>query len=200
MSSASFAIFICSFDRGRGLSHVGRALESQALAGVDISESFRGAVVLALSALDSYIHNLCVEAIVESYLGKRKKNSHYGDAQVRLASAETGVSSSSVKWLESEIRAQFSRDTYQRPDDIAKALRFVDDRRKIWVRIGVHLGDSAESVKARLSSIVDRRNMIVHEADIDPVWGSTRPLSADESDGALDFVFRLGQAIDSECW
>lgn len=200
MCSRALQTFLESFERVRGLSHVGRALEGQALASVDMTEAFRASVVLAVSALDSYVHNLCVEAIVQSYLGNRARNSCYGEAQVRLTSAEVGVNSGSASWLQGELRAQFGRDTYQRAEDVAKALRFVDDRPKKWVRIAGRLGDTPESVKLRLNSVVDRRNMIVHEADIDPAWGCVRPLKAGDAEVATEYVFRLVKAVEMECW
>ena len=180
--------------------HIGRALHGNALAGVDITESFRASVVLSVSALDSYVHNLCVEGIIESFANARLRNCYFGEVRVRLIAAEMGLQSGSSNWLEGEVRNLFSRDTFQRPDDISKALRFVDDRPKKWARISARLGSTSESAKAQLNSIVDRRNMIVHEADIDPVWGGSRSLTPDDTEVAIDFISRLVAAIDDECW
>ena len=193
-------MFSLAFDRVMGQMHIGRALHGNALAGVDMTEAFRASIVLGVSALDSYVHNLCVEGIVESFANTRPRNSHFGDVRVGLIAAELGLRSASSNWLEGEVRSLFSRDTFQRPDDISKALRFVDDAPKKWVRISNRLGSTPQNAKARLNSIVDRRNMIVHEADIDPVWGGSRSLSADDTEEAIDFIFKLAGAIDDECW
>lgn len=64
MSSQAFRAFALAFDRVMGQMHIGRALHGSALAGVDMTESFRASIVLGVSALDSYVHNLCVEGIV----------------------------------------------------------------------------------------------------------------------------------------
>lgn len=200
MRSQAFRTFSLAFDRVLGQMHIGRALHGSALAGVDMTESFRASIVLAVSALDSYVHNLCVEGIVEAFANTRPRNSHFRDVRVGLIAAEAGLHAGTVNWLEGEVRSLFSRDTFQRPDDISKALRFVDDASKKWVRISTRLGTTAAIAKARLNSIVDRRNMIVHEADIDPVWGSSRSLTADDTEAAIDFISKLVAAIDQECW
>jgi hypothetical protein len=200
MTSNAFLSFEVSFQRVRGLLHIGRALDGQPLAGLDLSETFRASVVMAVSALDAYAHNLCVEAIIAGYRGVRTRTRAYSEVSIRLLAAEVGVPSQSVGWLEGQLKDQFSRDTFQRPDDVAKALRFVDDRNSKWGRIGARVGLTAEAVKLQLGGIVDRRNMIVHEADLDPVYGAPRAISADEAEGAVDFIFRLVGAVDSECW
>ena len=183
-----------------GQMHIGRALHGSALAGVDMTESFRASIVLGVSALDSYVHNLCVEGIVESYANARPRNSYFGDVKIGLIAAEMGVRSGASNWLEGEVRSLFSRDTFQRPDDISKALRFVDDKPKRWTRISARLGSTPQNTRAQLDSIVSRRNMIVHEADIDPVWGGSRSLTADDTEDAIKFISKLAEAIDDTCW
>lgn len=54
----------------------------------------------------------------------------------------------------------------------------------------------AKDVKARLKLIVDRRNKIAHEADLDPTspgfrWRIDGPMVKD----AVDFIEHLGDAI-----
>ena len=200
ISSQALETFSASFERVRGLLHIGKALSGQPMAGLDLTESFRASVVLAVSALDSYIHNLCIESIASSYAGERPRTKAYRDVNIRLAMAEQGLDSPNNSWLIGELKALFARDTFQRPDDVAKALRFVDDRNSKWGRIGASLGLTAEEVKRKLGGIVDRRNMIVHEADLDPIWHTARDLTSEEAEGAVEFIFQLVNSIDIECW
>lgn len=200
MRSKAFHTFSLAFDRVMGQMHIGRALHGNALAGLDMTESFRASIVLGISALDSYVHNLCVEGIVESYSNARPRNSYFGDVRIGLIAAEMGVRSGTSSWLEGEVRNLFSRDTFQRPDDISKALRFVDDRPKRWARVSARLGATPDNTKVKLNSIVSRRNMIVHEADIDPAWRVPRSLTADDTEDAINFISKLAEAIDDECW
>ncbi len=103
-----------------------------------------------------------------------------------------------------EVRTRLSRMTFQYPDDIADGVRLISSC-KLWNEVALRLGATAatvssvsESLKKRLSLIVDRRNKIVHEGDLQPSvprtpWPITR---ADVSDVA-QFISRIVDAIDS---
>lgn len=200
MTSQSLKNFHSAYERVLGQLHIGKALSNYALAGVDMTEAFRASIVLAVSALDSYVHNLCVEAILDAFGGNRSRNKYFGEVRVRLIAAEYGFRLVSTNWLEGEVREIFSRLTLQRPDDISKALRFVDDKSGKWKRVAARLSVSSEQARNRLNSIVDRRNMIVHEADMDPVWNAPRSLNVADTELAIEFLSRLAEAIDKECW
>lgn len=43
--------------------------------------------------------------------------------------------------------------------------------KRLWDEVATKLGISAKNAKQQLSVIVDRRNKIAHEADIDPTFG-----------------------------
>src|SRR5699024_8025429 len=97
------------------------------------------AIVMGVSAVDSYIHNLCVESIVDSFLNLRPRTTSYGQIKIRIIEAERGFNSGSSDWLESEIRQYLARKTFQRAEDIGDALRFVDYRTKKFVRISIKI-------------------------------------------------------------
>jgi hypothetical protein len=57
---------------------------------------------------------------------------------------------------------------------------------------------SKDDVKTRLKLIVDRRNKIAHEADIDPGHpgtGTRWPITRADVDSSLDFIEELCEAI-----
>jgi hypothetical protein len=54
-------------------------------------------------------------------------------------------------------------------------------------------------VKQRLGLIVDRRNKIAHEADLDPTYPKVRwPISPADVDGVVEFLERAVEAIHVE--
>lgn len=55
---------------------------------------------------------------------------------------------------------------FQDPAKVADAIRLVS-RKKLWEEVGTLLGKNDADVKSRLKLIVDRRNKIAHEADMD---------------------------------
>ena len=53
-------------------------------------------------------------------------------------------------------------------------------------------------VKAHLILIVDRRNKIAHEADLDPTYPGTRwPISIVDTTNAVDFIEKICKTIHS---
>ena len=70
-------------------------------------------------------------------------------------------------WLENEIRETLGYQSFQQPDKIADAIRLISDK-KLWQEVANNMNKSAKDIKQPLTLIVDRRNKIAHEADIDP--------------------------------
>ena len=75
----------------------------------------------------------------------------------------------SEQWLENEIREKHSYKTFQKPDKIAEAIRLISDK-QLWIEVGAKINKPAKDIKQELSLIVERRNKIAHEADIDPTF------------------------------
>jgi hypothetical protein len=59
------------------------------------------------------------------------------------------------------------------------------------------MGQPAKDIKTQLSSIVDRRNKIAHEADIDPTYTIGQRWLIDESlvNDTVDFIEQIVECI-----
>ncbi|WP_263975519.1 HEPN domain-containing protein [Leptolyngbya sp. 7M] len=101
-----------------------------------------------------------------------------------------------TSWLEDEIRERLGYQSFQQPDKIADAIRLISDK-KLWDAVATRLGKSAKDVKQQLSAIVDRRNKIAHEADIDPTFGIGSRWYIDEAlvSDAVDFIEQVVESI-----
>jgi hypothetical protein len=86
--------------------------------------------------------------------------------------------------------------SFQQPDKIADAIRLISDK-KLWDEVATNLNISARDVKQQLSAIVDRRNKIAHEADIDPTFAIGGRWNIDEImvNDAVDFIEQLVESI-----
>ncbi|MHA6903694.1 HEPN domain-containing protein [Ralstonia syzygii subsp. celebesensis] len=103
--------------------------------------------------------------------------------------------SGGTAWLESEIRERHSFLSFQQPDKIADAIRLFSGVR-LWSEVAARLGHDESSTKATLRLIVDRRNKIAHEADIDPSFpGSRWPIGEADAAQCKDFLSGLVEAI-----
>jgi hypothetical protein len=84
---------------------------------------------------------------------------------------------------------------YQHPDKIADALRLIVDF-KLWDTVAAKLNSDAQVIKDTLRLVVDRRNKIAHEADVDPTYPHSRwPISQADVDGTLSFLNETVEAI-----
>lgn len=71
---------------------------------------------------------------------------------------------------------------------------------KPWEALGNELGTPGKDLKTRLKLVVDRRNKIAHEADLDPTSPGFRwPIDASIAKDTVDFVETLADAIYKLC-
>lgn len=217
---SAFNQFQISIARVRDLISIHNSVKAQSTSALDLSDILRAALVLAVSALDYYIHEVVTLGMLEIHRGQRpephpppnRSQSAFsrfhvslgGARQERLIAMDIAgwleqdlqqsqgftflqqsytvaellpVISNSISnkfnsafWLEDEIRERLGYQSFQQPDKIADAIKLISDR-KLWDEVAAQLGVSAKDVKQQLSAIIDRRNKIAHEADIDPTFG-----------------------------
>ncbi len=212
-----------------------------------LSDILRSALVLTISALDYYVHEVVTLGMIEIYQGKRSEplpsanttKSAFSRFQISLGYAHkdrmtvmemaswleqeiqqmkgydflqsshkisslNSIIADSVLnkinqntvLLENEIREILSYKSFQQPDKIADAIRLISDK-KLWDEVGIIMGKTAKDVKQQLTAIVDRRNKIAHEADIDPTYGIGNRWNINEIlvNDAVNFIEQLVEAI-----
>lgn len=181
-------------DRARHLGGLHGALSSLTTSAVDASDLLRAQLVLGVSALDYYIHEITVLGMVSVLEGRRPSTPSFLKYRVAMDSVLSGTSTTSG-WFESDIRERHSFLSFQQPDKIADAIRQFSDV-KLWQQVALQLALPEQDVKARLKLIVDRRNKIAHEADVDPSYPDMRwPISKSDVDQSLAFISQIGESI-----
>lgn len=160
-----------------------------------------------VSALDLYMHELVAQNLLRIFDGTRPSCSGFaklrvsGEALLRIQSATTAAERSSA--FDLEVRTKLSRVSYQYPDDIADGIRLISPC-KLWHDVALKMGATTatvstqtESLKKRLSLIVDRRNKIVHEGDLQPTIPRTAwPISPEDVSDVVAFINEIVRAID----
>jgi hypothetical protein len=106
--------------------------------------------------------------------------------------------------FELEIRRKLGFLTFQDPEKIADGVRFVSDI-ELWNEIVLLLGATAttkkaaaKSLKTDLSLIIERRNKIAHEGDLQP--GAIREVWPIEKQDLVDVsncINKIVQSIDT---
>ena len=194
-------LFRISIARVRYLIAVHNSLKAQASSVLDLSDMLRAALVLAVSALDYYIHEVVRIGMLEIHCGQRLEPPAFSGFQISLGNARAGINAGQNidSWLEDEIRQRHSYKSFQKPDNIAEAVRLICDK-KLWEEVSINMGrlaKDAKDIKQQLSLIVDRRNKIAHEADIDPSYpiGDRWPIDELLVNEAVDFLEQVVESI-----
>jgi hypothetical protein len=239
-------LFRISIGRVRDLIALHNSVKAQATGALDVSDMLRAALVLAVSALDYYVHEVVTLGMLEIHRGQRSEPtpsanttqsafsrfqvSLGGARQERLAAIDIAswleteieqthgyaflqqsytvaalipaISSSVVNrlnnasWLEDEIRERLGYQSFQQPKKIAEAIRYISDK-NLWDEVANKISRRPEDIKQQLNSIVDRRNKIAHEADIDPTFNIGNRWNIDEVlvGDAVDFIEQIVESI-----
>jgi hypothetical protein len=129
--------------------------------------------------------------MLEIHDGLRSPTKHFGAFQVSLGS----VLSNQPDWLNEEIRARHGWRSFQRADAVGEALRIVHGT-PIWEAVASKLGKPAAGIKKKLDLIIDRRNKIAHEADLDPTLPASKwPIDEMLAEDSISFIEILGHEI-----
>ena len=182
--------------RARSLAGLAQSLSSLTTAAVDLSDILRASLVLAVSALDHFVHEFARLGMLEVHRGHRPATDAYLSFRVPMSAAREGMADTSRdEWLDQAIREAHSWLSFQHPDKIADAIRFMSNVR-LWEQVASELGMTSRTVRAQLGAIIDRRNKIAHEADMDPTNPGLRwPINQALVRDAIDFIERMAQAI-----
>ncbi|EXI92852.1 MAG: hypothetical protein AW12_00332 [Candidatus Accumulibacter sp. BA-94] len=184
-----------SLSRVEHLGGLYKALSGLTTAAVDASDLLRAQVVLAVSALDYYIHEVTVLGMVAVFEGRRPVTQAFQKYRVAVGAVSLGMSTRSSSWFETEIRERHSFQSFQQPDKVADAIRLFSDV-KLWQEVASRMSSTEKDVKDQLKLIVDRRNKIAHEADLDPSYPGTRwPIKEMDVDLSLQFLRAVCESI-----
>jgi hypothetical protein len=188
--------FKINIDRARDLQALHATLLATTTGALDLTDILRAALVVAVSAFDHFVHEIARIGMLETYDNRRPRTDAFGRFSVTLENVLSGAATpGSLLWLEVEIRRQHSWVSFQQADKVADAIRLVSSK-KLWEEIGTILGIDARSAKNRLNLIVDRRNKIAHEADMDPSFPGTRwPVDDVLVQDAIDTLEQIADAI-----
>uniref|UniRef100_E6QPW1 RiboL-PSP-HEPN domain-containing protein n=1 Tax=mine drainage metagenome TaxID=410659 RepID=E6QPW1_9ZZZZ len=182
--------------RARELGALALAVESVTTSIIDVSDMWRAQIVLVVSALDHFIHDVTRLGMIEISKGSRQKTDAYLRFQMPFTAIESALNGMPHEnWVGETVREKLSWQSFQDPDKLAEAIRLISVV-KLWEVVGVELTMSAADVKTRLRLIVERRNKIAHEADLDPANPGFRwPINADMAADTINFIEHVGEVI-----
>src|SRR6516164_2482960 len=121
---AAIEAFTASMRRARSLHGLHDIFSKQVTEVIDLSDILRAVIVLAVSALDHYVHELARLGMLECVAGTRKCTDAFNrfPLPISIAGALSNPSTAQQS-IEAEIRSKHSFVSFQHPDRIAEAIR-----------------------------------------------------------------------------
>ncbi len=172
-------------------------LSQQTTPALDLTDLLRSQIVMVVSALDHYVHEITRVGMLEVYSGKRPQTPAFLRFQVTMEATLQGIAAvqGNDGWFDEEIRKKHGYLAFQQPDRIADAIRLFSSC-SLWISVASELNLEVENMKMELQLIVDRRNQIAHEADLDSrIPGNRFAISSSDTERMINFIQDLGEAI-----
>ncbi len=193
--------FDLNLQSARQLGVIHQAFAEKVTEAEKLDELLRAELVLAVGALDCYVHDVVRIGMTSLFGVASGESNAFRNFGVSLGFAKriAGCPESDRSALvEEEIRRVHGFRTFQNADCISQALALLGIQ-AIWDKVGESMALPTVDVKRRLDIIVDRRNRIAHESDIDPTMGigTKYPIDYVMIRQSLEFLDRVVRAIHS---
>lgn len=171
--------------------------------GVDLADILRAEIVYSVSAFDKLVHDLVRIGMVECFQGTRTKTNSFKNFQVtsdtltEIMNSHNNPSTTypSVYWFEQEVVLRNKYISFQDPSKISEGLSYIWTEQHKWQKIALKMGQDEKAIKTTLTNIINRRNKIVHESDIDIQTGIKFNIEHPDVNYTTSFIEKLGTAI-----
>jgi len=160
---------------------------------LDMSDILRAEIILLVSALDTFIHDVVRLGMLEILKGERKQTSRYKRFSITMNIISFDEEYS---WFERAIREEHGKLTFQRAEKIKEIIEYILEKRNIWELVADRIGKNKNDIIKQLNLIIKRRDQIAHESDIDPSYPDTMfPIEPDQTKEAILFIEEIVDAI-----
>jgi len=205
--SEPFANLRRNLGYARHLATAGQHLARLKVGAFEVSDVFRAAWVQGVAGLDHWVRQevrtRTLRLVRQPGDGKPKGFSTFG---IPLGQVEQLLQHrvSLEEVVDKQLTHARGHLAYQHPDKIRDAFRMVSDVHELWQKVAKVLGERAaeaivvtgQDVQDRLIQIVQRRNKIAHESDVDPDDPAARqPIDAASVTQAIEWIEQLAAAI-----
>ena len=142
--------FRLDLERVRNLGSLHSILSTQTTAALDLTDLLRSELVMVVSALDLYIHEVVRLGMLECFRGQRARTDAFHRFQVTLGGTIQAISTpGSDVWLDEQIRDRFGHRSFQQPEDIADAIRHISSV-ELWNSVASQMQSNSKDVRDRL--------------------------------------------------
>lgn len=194
----ALSLFQSNIQEARNLTILYGYLKNTIVSPLYFDDLLRAQIVYSVSAFDKLIHDIVRLGMLEIFMEKRPTTPKYLAESISMITYNELVTATIPPpeyIFEQAIFQKLKTIAYQDPQKVAEGLSYIWEEKGKWQKIATRMGMEESFVKTRLKLIVNRRNIIVHEADIDPLTNQKYDLDKDESEAIVTFLFHCGNAI-----
>ncbi len=188
--------------RVKNLGAIYQSINSQTTPILDLSDILRAQYVMLVSALDHFIHELVRFGMIEIYNENRRATKEFKEfifsTDKNTLFQKAIMEEKSDVWLNHQIRHRNGFKSFQEADKIKEAM-FLIIEVDIWTEVANVLEEDVRQIKRRLNLIIDRRNQISHEADIEPTYQELRNIYVEDINDSIVFIESLVEVIFDFC-
>ena len=195
------ALFRANLAQIRELEGLHKYLSDTIVTPISFDDILRFQLVYGISAFDKLIHDLIREGMIEIYAGKRPHTAKYLaegislDMHHQLLMATSSSLPPPELILKQTLFNKFKIFAFQDPAKVVDGLSYIWDEKHKWKTISTTMGIDENTAKTTLKLIVDRRNSIVHEADIDPSTNLKFTINQTDCTITTNFLEKCGLTI-----
>ncbi len=194
----AFELFAKNINEAQDLTLLYEYLQTSLTSPFSFEDLLRAQIVYSVSAFDKFIHDIIRIGMIEIFTGKRLPTPKYLAESISIETYNQMISATippKEYIFEQAIFQKFKTVSFQSPEKIAEGLSYIWNEKQKWQKIAEIMETDDKTAKTTLKLIADRRNTIVHEADIDPLTSKKYSITRDECQNITDFIYRCGEAI-----
>jgi hypothetical protein len=194
----SLSIFRANIKDAREISALHDYLVAKIGPSMNFDDLLRLQIVYSVSAFDKLIHDIVKIGIMDIFIGKRQATPKYLSEKIAME-VLNAMNAATIPpkefYFEQHVVSRLKIVAYQDPDKVADGLSFIWNETNKWHKIAGAIGSDEHSVRTTLRLVVDRRNSIVHEADIDMPTGKKKAITQADCETTITFLEKCGDAI-----
>lgn len=164
---------------------------------LDTSQLLRSEYALIISSFDKYVHDVVREKLLYNFFNKNIEPDNpleFSIFEVKNIIDEPNQINRELL-LDGYIHKAISKSSFQSPKSMEYALSLIG-LKNIWAQLALIMGQPASGIREQLAIYINRRNKIVHEADIDPATNTFANIDLNSVNSCNIFMNNLVAAIE----
>jgi RiboL-PSP-HEPN len=195
---SALMLFKANMVEAKNLTSLYEYLEFSIKSPLSFDDLLRSQIIYSVSAFDKLIHDVIRIGIMEIFTGKRQPTPKYLIEPISTSTYNDLITATlppKEYIFEQAIVKKLKIFSYQDPDKVSEGLSYIWEEKQKWQKIALKMATDDRTAKTTLKLITNRRNLIAHEADIDPSTNQKYPISKLECQSITEFLCKCGEAI-----